>query len=156
MTTRPPLSRSIPFWVLLVGSVATAAVGAWLVSDRLGIMTATLNDGTATGVEVYVGQSVAVLGAILVGAGVVGLLLTLAVATAASLRPRTAVASPPAYTAPTAATSAVPAAEDLDAPATTDAEPNDAPRDLEDAPRDADAQTAPAEDTDLTKAPATR
>ena len=31
MTTRPPLARSIPFWVLLVGSVATTAVGAWLV-----------------------------------------------------------------------------------------------------------------------------
>ena len=92
MTTRPSLARSIPFWVLLVGSVATTAVGAWLVSDRLGIMTATLNDGTATGVEVYVGQSVAVLGAILIGAGVIGILLALAVAAAASLRPHDGVA----------------------------------------------------------------
>lgn len=156
MTTRPPLARSIPFWVLLVGSVATTAVGAWLVSDRLGIMTATLNDGTATGVEVYVGQSVAVLGAILIGAGVVGILLTLAVAAAASLRPRAVVAAPPAFSAPPATAPA----EDVDAPATTDptthAELHDAPHDANDAPRDAGEPTAAGEDADLTEAPTPR
>ena len=30
MTVRPSLVRSIPFWILLVGSLATSAFGAWL------------------------------------------------------------------------------------------------------------------------------
>ncbi|MEV8272885.1 dinucleotide-utilizing enzyme [Microbacterium sp. NPDC077184] len=152
MTTRPPLARSIPFWVLLVGSVATTAVGAWLVSDRLGIMTATLNDGTATGVEVYVGQSVAVLGAILIGAGVIGILLALAVAAAATLRPH-AVTAPPAYVAPDTATPTGPAVV-ADEPVTT--APFADAADLDDAARDGDAPGAAnagdapaAEDADL-------
>ncbi|TQJ32303.1 dinucleotide-utilizing enzyme [Microbacterium sp. SLBN-146] len=87
MTARPRIERSIPFWGLLAVSVASAAVGAWIMADRLGTMSTALLDGTATGVEVYVGQSLAVVGAVLVGAGVVGILLLLAVATAASLRP---------------------------------------------------------------------
>ena len=91
MSTRPRLVRSIPFWVLLSASLATAAAGAVLLIDKLGVMTTTLTDGTATGVEVYVGQSVAVLGAILLGAGVIGVLLTLAIAAAATLRPHPAV-----------------------------------------------------------------
>ena len=40
-------------------------------------MTTTLTDGTATGVDVYVGQSSRQLGGILIGAGLVGLLLAL-------------------------------------------------------------------------------
>ncbi|MFB8147003.1 dinucleotide-utilizing enzyme [Microbacterium sp. NPDC056003] len=87
MPTRPRLVRSIPFWALVVASLATAAFGAWLLLDKLGVMTTTLTDGTATGVEVYVGQSVAVVGGILLGAGVLGLLLALAVAAIAMLRP---------------------------------------------------------------------
>jgi hypothetical protein len=87
MPTRPRLVRSIPFWALVVASLATAAFGAWLLLDKLGVMTTTLTDGTATGVEVYVGQSVAVVGGILLGAGVLGLLLALAVAAIATLRP---------------------------------------------------------------------
>lgn len=86
MTTRPRLAASVPFWGLITASVASAAAGAVLLIDKLGIMTATLTDGTATGIEVYVGQSVAGLGAVLVGAGVLGILLALTVATAASLR----------------------------------------------------------------------
>jgi hypothetical protein len=91
MPTRPRLVRSIPFWALVVASLATAAYGAALLVDKLGVMTTTLTDGTATGVEVYVGQSVAVLGAILLGVGIVGLLISLAVAAAATLRPHAPV-----------------------------------------------------------------
>jgi hypothetical protein len=87
MPTRPRLVRSIPFWGLVLVSLATAVAGAMLLVDKLGSMTTTLTDGSATGVDVYVGQSVAVLGAILLGAGVIGILLALAVATAAGLRP---------------------------------------------------------------------
>src|SRR6185312_1485348 len=87
MTSRPPLVSSIPFWALSAASVASIGVGAWILNDRLGIMSTALTEGTATGVEVYVGQSLAVVGAALVGAGVVGILLALAVAAAASLRP---------------------------------------------------------------------
>lgn len=79
------LTRSIPYWLLLVLSVASAAVGGWIVSDNTATMTARLLDGTATGVEVYVGQPWIVLGAVLVGAGVIGILLTLALAAAKSL-----------------------------------------------------------------------
>lgn len=91
MSTRPSLVRSIPFWALVAASVATALSGAALLVDKLGVMTTTLTDGTATGVEVYVGQSIAVLGAILIGAGVVGILLALVVATVATLRPHAPV-----------------------------------------------------------------
>jgi hypothetical protein len=87
MPIRPRLIRSIPFWILVVASLASAAAGAYLLADRLGSMTATLTTGTATGVDVYVGQSVALLGAVLVGAGVVGVLLALGIAAAATLRP---------------------------------------------------------------------
>ena len=87
MPNRPRLVRSIPFWGLVLVSLATAVAGALLLVDKLGSMTTTLTDGSATGVDVYVGQSVAVLGAILLGAGVIGILLALAVAAAAGLRP---------------------------------------------------------------------
>lgn len=81
--TRPRLTRSVPFWTLLGGSVVAIGVGAYLLVDKLGIMAATLADGTATGVEVYAGQIWAVLGAILIGAGLIGLAL---IATLAVLR----------------------------------------------------------------------
>ncbi|MDJ1115205.1 dinucleotide-utilizing enzyme [Microbacterium dauci] len=76
MNTRPRLIRSIPFWLLIVGSLASVGVGAYLLIDKLGAMETALTQGTATGIEVYVGQIWAVLGAILIGAGVVGLGLT--------------------------------------------------------------------------------
>jgi hypothetical protein len=85
MTARPRLVRSVPYWVLVVGSLAVGAVGLWLTLDKLGVMTATLADGSATGVEVYAGQSWAILGSIMIGAGVVGLALALTLAAAASL-----------------------------------------------------------------------
>ncbi len=84
---RPTLARSIPFWLLVIASLASGIAGAMILSEKLGLMTTTLNDGTATGVEVYVGQSMAAVGAVLVGVGAIGLLLALTVATAASLRP---------------------------------------------------------------------
>lgn len=81
------LSRSIGFWLLLVVSLATTAVGGWLISGQIGTMTTTLLDGTATGVEVYVGQSLVVVGAGVLAAGIVGILLTLGLVAARSLVP---------------------------------------------------------------------
>lgn len=84
MNTTPRLIRSIPFWVLLVGSLASIGFGIWLTIDKLGTMTKTLLDGSATGVEVYAGQSWAVFAAAFVGAGLVGLVTVLALAVARS------------------------------------------------------------------------
>lgn len=91
MTARPSLTRSIPFWGLVAGSVASAAAGAVVMNGALSEMTAKLLDGTATGVEVYVGQPIAVVGGILISAGVIGVLLALAVAALSTLRPTTPV-----------------------------------------------------------------
>lgn len=87
MTFRPSLTRSIPFWILVVGALVSALVGAWMIVERLGVMTTTLTDGTATGVEVYVGQSLVIVGAALLTAGILGLLLALALAAVRSLLP---------------------------------------------------------------------
>ena len=87
MTARPNLTRSIPFWILLAGSIVSIAIGAWLVVDKIATMSATLLDGTATGVEVYGGQSWVTLGAALVGAGVVGLIASLFLAVLRSFVP---------------------------------------------------------------------
>lgn len=86
------LTRSIGFWLLLVVSLATTAVGGWLISGQIGTMTTTLLDGTATGVEVYVGQSLVVVGAGVLAAGIVGILLTLGLVAARSLVPAPAPA----------------------------------------------------------------
>ena len=86
------LTRSIGFWLLLVVSLATTAVGAWLISGQIGTMTTTLLDGTATGVEVYVGQSLVVVGAGVLAAGIIGILLTLGLVAARSLVPAAAPA----------------------------------------------------------------
>lgn len=82
------LTRSIGFWLLLVLALASTAVGGWLISGQIGTMTTTLLDGTATGVEVYVGQSMVVVGAALLGAGVLGILLAVALVAVQSLIPR--------------------------------------------------------------------
>lgn len=81
------LSRSIGFWLLLVVSLAATAVGGWLISGQIATMTSTLLDGTATGIEVYVGQSLVVVGAGVLAAGIVGILLTLGLVAARSLVP---------------------------------------------------------------------
>ena len=84
------LTRSIGFWLLLVVSLATTAVGGWLVASQIGTMTTTLVAGTATGVEVYVGQSLVVVGAGVLGAGIVGILLSLVLVAARALVPTAA------------------------------------------------------------------
>ncbi|MFJ4252404.1 hypothetical protein [Microbacterium sp. NPDC090003] len=138
------LTRSIGFWLLLVLALASTAVGGWLVSGQIGTMTTTLLDGTATGIEVYVGQSLVVVGAALLGAGVLGILLAVALVAVQSLIPRATpvVVEPIDWsagtddpTAPvddataTAATEAPSADESSDAPAgeqnETDAETDD-------------------------------
>ncbi|MFG6401288.1 MULTISPECIES: dinucleotide-utilizing enzyme [unclassified Microbacterium] len=89
MTSRPRLITSIPFWILLIGSVVVGVLGLWTVFDRLGVMERGLEDGTATTAQVYGGQSWAVVGAILLGAGIVGVALALTLAAARSLVART-------------------------------------------------------------------
>jgi len=86
------LSRSLGFWLLLVVSLAATAVGGWLISGQIATMTTTLLDGTATGIEVYVGQSLVVVGAGVLAAGIVGILLTLGLVAARSLVPTPAPA----------------------------------------------------------------
>lgn len=81
------LTRSIGFWLLLILSLGATAAGGWLISGQLGTMTSTLTDGTATGVEVYVGQSLVVVGSALLGAGIIGLLLTLGLTAVQALIP---------------------------------------------------------------------
>ncbi|MGN8025699.1 hypothetical protein [Microbacterium sp. 22242] len=119
---KSPLTRSIPFWILLVASVGLAAAGAILISQHLGTMTKTLGDGSATGLEVYGGQSWIVVGAALVGAGALGVLLTLALAAASALIPTTAGAAAAAPATAVADGAAVLGLSDpegaLDAPAT--------------------------------------
>ncbi|PRB15524.1 tetraspanin family protein [Microbacterium sp. MYb62] len=119
------LSRSIGFWLLLVVSLAATAVGGWLISGQIATMTSTLLDGTATGIEVYVGQSLVVVGAGVLAAGIVGILLTLGLVAARSLVPTPAPA----------------VVEAIDW--TTEAEENRAPVDTTPAPV---AETAPESD----------
>jgi UPF0716 family protein affecting phage T7 exclusion len=91
MTVRPSLVRSIPFWILLVGSVATSAFGAWLALNTLGTMSVALTAGTATPVDVYVGQVWAIVGGVLIATGIVGLALALVLAVLRSFVPVTDV-----------------------------------------------------------------
>ena len=91
MTVRPSLVRSIPFWILLAGSVAVSAFGAWLAVTTLGTMSTALTDGTATPVDVYVGQVWAIVGGVLIATGVLGLALALVLAVLRSFVPVTDV-----------------------------------------------------------------
>lgn len=90
---RTALTRSLPFWILLIASAALTAAGAVTVAQHLGGMTKTLTDGSATGLDLYAGQSWVLVGAVLLGTGVLGLLLTLVLASASALLPRTVPAS---------------------------------------------------------------
>ncbi|GAA3901820.1 dinucleotide-utilizing enzyme [Microbacterium invictum] len=101
MNTRPRLIRRIPFWVLIVGSLASAAGGAYLLVTKLGTMDAGLLDGTATTSDVYVGQIWGVTGAILIGAGIVGLLLALSVASLRAFAPQAPAVDEPVAAAST-------------------------------------------------------
>ena len=87
MTTRPSLLRSIPFWLLIVGSLATIVYGAWILVTTTGTMTTALAAQTATTADVYVGQIVAIFGGILVAAGLIGLALALVLGVLRSLIP---------------------------------------------------------------------
>ena len=91
MPIRPSLVRSIPFWILLAGSLASLIVGGLLVVDKIGIMSEALLAGTATGVEVYVGQSWIVVGGALIAAGLIGFVAALGLAVVKSLMPATPV-----------------------------------------------------------------
>ncbi len=73
------LSRRIGFWFLAFVSVLSLALGGSLIIGQLGSMNTGLLDGTATAADVYVGQSLVVVGAVLVGAGLLGGMLTVAV-----------------------------------------------------------------------------
>jgi len=88
------LTRSAGFWLLIVVSLAAVGVGGWMIAGQVGTMTTTLMDGTATGVEVYVGQSLVVVGAVVLGAGLVGLLLSLGLVAARTLVPTPVTAAP--------------------------------------------------------------
>ncbi|WP_353113399.1 dinucleotide-utilizing enzyme [Microbacterium sp.] len=88
MKTTTSLTRSIPYLGLIVLSLAAAAGGGWLASRQINTMTTTILAGTATGVDVYAGQSWTMVGAALLGSGVLGLLLALALAAAKALIPR--------------------------------------------------------------------
>ncbi|SDH30217.1 tetraspanin family protein [Microbacterium pygmaeum] len=92
MSARPSLVRSIPFWILIAGSLAAIGFGLWLTTDKLGVMSATLTDGTATGLEVYVGQVWAIVGGILMATGLIGLALALVLGAVRSLLPAPGVA----------------------------------------------------------------
>ncbi|SIR60153.1 hypothetical protein [Microbacterium sp. RURRCA19A] len=92
MQTRPRLVTSIPFWVLLVLSLASVIGGLVIVFQQIDAMQAVLNDPNATVVTVYVAQSWAIVGAAVIGAGAIGLVATLAVAAVVSTRPRADVA----------------------------------------------------------------
>lgn len=86
------LSRSIGFWLLLVVSLAATAVGGWLVSGQIGTMSTKILDQTATGVDVYVGPSIIVVGTGVLTAGIIGVLLSLALVAARALVPAPAPA----------------------------------------------------------------
>lgn len=102
------LTRTPGFWILLIVSLAATGVGGWLIAGQIGTMTSTLLDGTATGVEVYVGQSLVVVGAAVLGAGLIGLLLALGLTAARALVPAPAAA-------PVLAEGLTPAATPVDA-----------------------------------------
>ena len=91
MTTRPSLLRSIPFWLLIVGSLATIVYGAWILVTTTGSMTTSLTAQTATTADVYVGQIVAIFGGILIATGLLGLALALVLGVVRSLVPAPAV-----------------------------------------------------------------
>lgn len=85
------LIRSTSYWLLLVLSLASAAIGGWLVWDSTTTMLTTILDGSATNVEVYVGQAWITSGAALMAAGIVGIFLSLVLSVAKALIPTTPV-----------------------------------------------------------------
>lgn len=156
MQTRPRLVTSIPFWVLVVASVAAIAGGLAIVLNGIDAMEQVLNDPNATVVQVYVGQSWVVVGAAVLGAGAIGIALVLALAAATALvrRPDVAVetidwssddeTAPEAFgAAPSTAASTTPASAtplavedaDVEVPSTAPAPPQAAAAARHDEPR---------------------
>ncbi|WP_295790416.1 hypothetical protein [uncultured Microbacterium sp.] len=154
MQTRPRLVTSIPFWVLVVASVAAIAGGLAIVLNGIDAMEQVLNDPNATVVQVYVGQSWVVVGAAVLGAGAIGIALVLALAAATALvrRPDVAVetidwnsddetapeafgAAPYTATSPTAATPLAVEDADVEVPSTAPAPPQAAAAASHDEPR---------------------
>lgn len=153
MNPRPSLLASIPYWLLVVASLVVTALGAWILTSKIGAMTTTLTDGSATAVDVYVGPTVALLGAVLIGVGVIGILIALAVAALSSLRPKggVEVLEPVAYVEETDVFAQV-APEAAPAPAFAEAPVADAPTadaDVAEAP----VAEAPAPDAAVAEAP---
>ncbi|MCJ1707216.1 hypothetical protein [Microbacterium sp. VKM Ac-2923] len=150
MHTRPRLLTSIPFWVLVAGSLAAIIGGLAIVLNGITAMEEVLNDPNATVVQVYVGQSWVVVGAAVLGAGAVGIVAVLALGAAAALtrRPDVAVesidwntddetAAAPAVTPYTPAATAAPISvedADIETPSTAPAPPQ-AAAERHDAPK---------------------
>jgi len=128
------LTRSIPYWLLLALSVIAIVVGGWLTWDKTDTMQTTLLDGTATNVEVYVGQAWVTAGSALLAAGAVGIFLALALGAVSAVLPRPAVEVVEAidWTSPDDDADAA-----ADAPAEDDAQVSSAP-----------AESTPDEDSD--------
>ena len=98
MTTRSRLTTSIPFWVLFVGSLALTGFGAWMVFSRITAFEDSVRTGATDqsqqleiSLSTYTVGPLATVGGILLGVGILGLLLTLAVGVIATLLPRPAV-----------------------------------------------------------------
>jgi hypothetical protein len=98
MATRSRLTTSIPFWVLFVGSLALTAFGAWMVFSRITAFEDSVRTGATDqsqqleiSLSTYTVGPLATVGGIILGAGIIGLLLTLAVGVLATLLPRPAV-----------------------------------------------------------------
>ena len=139
------LTRNVPYWALLVLSVASAAVGGWLIAGQIGTMTTMLLDGTATNVEVYVGPSIVVVGAVLLGAGAIGILLALVLAAATALLRAPAPVVESAESADQGPESEIDAATDTPQIAGEDL------ADTTDAADDVEAESVPAAEPALTK-----
>lgn len=100
MSRTPRLITSVPYGVLVVGSLAATVAGGTLSFRALDTMTSTLLDGSATGVEVYAGQAIITLGAPILGAGLIGLALAVALAAAKRLAPSATAPAPAAEEEP--------------------------------------------------------
>ncbi|WP_058627487.1 hypothetical protein [Microbacterium testaceum] len=143
MQTRPRLVTNVPFWVLVIASLAAVIGGLVLVLAQVNAIQALVNDPNATVVTVYVAQSWVSVGAAVLAAGAIGLASALAVATVVSTRTNPEVAietidwtsdeetapeqAPAFATAPSAApTTAAPIAvedADIETPSTAPAPP---------------------------------
>ena len=143
MQTRPRLVTNVPFWVLVIASLAAVIGGLVLVLAQVNAIQALVNDPNATVVTVYVAQSWVSVVAASLKKGAIGRASALAVATVVSTRTNPEVAietidwtsdeetapeqAPAFATAPSAApTTAAPIAvedADIETPSTAPAPP---------------------------------